>query len=67
MGTYQINRHSETFYLEKIGETEFAIKFTDGISTVWVPRSVIIDMEEVKKPDYEVELPLWFAKKKEMI
>ena len=68
MGRYHVgDRNTEIFYLEWRGETEFAIKFTDGIATIWCPRAVIVSMEKVKGTDYEVELPIWFAKKMEMI
>ena len=53
-------------FLEKIRETELAIMVTDGVKTVWLPKSQIEIFAEEDKY-VRVEVPEWLLKTKELI
>ncbi len=55
------------FYLELKYETSEAYLFSDGIDKFWIPKTQIMELEHVKENDYQVTLPEWVAKSKEMI
>ena len=54
------------FYLEKKRETKAAFLFTDGVGEYWIPKSQVV-ANHIKENDYEVIMPEWLAKEKEMI
>jgi hypothetical protein len=57
--------------VEFLGETESAIKVTDGDITCWIPKSIITNYDEDE--DYEISymytftIPEWFAIEKGLI
>ena len=55
------------FYMEMRRETELAYLFFDGICEVWNPKSQVAQLNHVKDKDYEVHVPEWLAKEKEII
>jgi len=55
------------FTVELRKETEFAYLFFEGSKEVWIPKSVIRKMDQIKKSKtYEISVPYWFAKKREL-
>ncbi|MBC2741571.1 MAG: hypothetical protein HGJ93_00600 [Desulfosarcina sp.] len=53
-------------YFEIIGETEKAVRVSDGINRDWLPKSQIT-INRIKDDDAEITLPEWLAKKKSFI
>lgn len=62
-----MNGGTETFYAELKYETENAYLFTDGIDKFWIPKSQVLEMEDKGNGNYEVTIPYWLAKEKEII
>jgi hypothetical protein len=58
---------TETFYAELVRRTENAYLFSDGDNEFWIPKSQVIEMEKMGGSDYEVTIPYWLAKAKEII
>jgi hypothetical protein len=54
------------FYLHLIRDTDKAFLFTDGVEEYWLPKSQV-EVTLVKDKDYEVLVPEWLAKEKELI
>ena len=54
------------FYLELKRETKAAYLFTDGVDEFWLPKSQV-EATKIKENNYEVFVPEWLAKEKEMI
>jgi len=55
------------FYGDLKRETDLAYCFYDGIDYVWLPKSQIIEIEQVTTATYRVLIPEWLAKAKEII
>ena len=54
------------FYLELKTERKAAYLFTDGIDEFWLPKSQV-EAVHVKDKEYNVFVPEWLAKEKELI
>jgi hypothetical protein len=52
-------------YFDLVGETDKAIKVSDGVSVLWLPKSQI--RVEKRKDGVVVWMPEWLAKEKEII
>ena len=55
------------FYADLKRETDLAYLFVDGINDIWIPKSQIVDLDQVTTATYLVVIPEWLAKKKEII
>jgi len=57
--------------IELIGKTDLALFVFDGIRTVWIPKSQILDPEDLDDYNYgecfTITIPEWLALEKEMI
>lgn len=45
-------------------ETANAVLVHDGIENIWIPRSQIKSMRQIRDTDYEFVIPYWLARKK---
>lgn len=57
--------------IEILGKTPQALRVTDGVTTDWIPKSLIeedtrLDSYEIGQT-YEIVIPEWLALKKELI
>jgi len=41
--------------------------FFDGINEIWIPRSQVLEINQVELDAYQVIIPEWLAIKKEII
>lgn len=48
-------------YLKRKTHFEDRILFSDGVSDIWILKSLILSMQQIKNNDYEVVLPLSYA------
>lgn len=55
------------FYGDLKRETNEAYLFFDGVYEVWLPKSQIIEMDQVSTITYRLLIPEWLAKNKEII
>lgn len=58
---------TETFYAELKHSSPNAHLFTDGVDEFWIPKSCVIEMVNKGGGNYEVTIPHWLAKAKEII
>jgi hypothetical protein len=63
-----MNKNTVEVYFEKIGETEKAIRVSDGVESLWLPKSqVTFEHVTPRSRDIVVMMPEWLAKEKEII
>jgi hypothetical protein len=60
------SKNEVTIFAEEKYRTENAILFTDGVDDFWLPLSMI-HLESKGGNNFEVSMPEWLAKKKEII
>ena len=56
-----------TFCAEIKWETELAYILSDGDNEFPVPKSLVIDMDQISDGEYEFTVPEWFAIQEEII
>jgi hypothetical protein len=62
------NKNNIEVYFEKIGETDLAIKVSDGVESLWLPKSqVTFETVRPHSRDIVVVMPEWLAREKEII
>lgn len=52
------------FYGTLASETLRALLVHDGVENIWLPRSQVKSMRQIRDTDYEFVIPYWLAKKK---
>ncbi|MCF8094443.1 MAG: hypothetical protein K9J79_03690 [Desulfobacteraceae bacterium] len=55
------------FYGQYKNETTRAVLVNDGVEDIWLPRSQVKHMRQIRDSDYEFTIPHWLAKKKSII
>ena len=55
------------FYGQYRDETPRAVLVNDGIDNIWLPRSQIKSMRQIRDTDYEFVISYWLAKKKGIV
>lgn len=55
------------FFGQFRNETTKAVLVNDGVENIWIPRSQIKTMRQIRDSDYEFVIPYWLAKKKRII
>lgn len=63
----QVELFNTTFYAELRRETDKAYCFYDGIHDIWVPKSLVAEIDRRKDGNCEVTVPEWFAKREGII
>jgi len=56
-----------TFCAEIKWETDGAFLLFDGVNEVWIPKSQVLDKDQISGGDYEFTIPEWLAIEKEII
>lgn len=60
-------KHEVEFYADMERETDLAYLFSDGINKFWLPKSQVIEIDQVGTMTYKIIIPEWLAIKKEII
>lgn len=55
------------FYGQFVNETTRAVLINDGAEDIWLPRSQVKSMRQIRESDYEFTVSYWLAKKKGII
>jgi len=61
------NKEEIEFYGEIKWETRSAMLVFDGVNEIWIPKSQMIRKRHISGKDWEIIIPYWMAKEKDII